>query len=90
MLHITPAERAALQLLADGKTTNEIARRLRIAEPAVGTQLAALYARMGVVTEAEAIATASRRGLLGIANRGEPRRSSSLQVANHSSAIRGD
>jgi DNA-binding CsgD family transcriptional regulator len=90
MLHITPAERAALQLLADGKTTNEIARRLRIAEPAVGTQLAALYARMGVVTQAEAIATASRRGLLGIASHGEPGRSSSPRAVRHSSVFAAD
>jgi DNA-binding CsgD family transcriptional regulator len=89
MLHITPAERAALQLLADGKTTGEIARRLRIAEAAVGTQLAALYARMGVVSRAEAIATASRRGLLGMANYGEPRGSSSVQAAPSLIRIRG-
>ena len=64
VLHITPSERAALQLLADGKAGNEIACGLGISEPAVEPHLSTLFARMGVASRAEAVAAALRRGLL--------------------------
>ena len=64
MLHITPRERAALKLLADGRTTTEIASGLGVSEPAVEEQLTTLFARMGAASRTEAIAAALRRGLL--------------------------
>lgn len=66
MLHITPQERAALQLLANGNatTTNEIAGLLGIGEGEVDTHLTTLFARMGATGRTEAIAAACRRGLL--------------------------
>ena len=66
MLQITPAERAALQLLADGRANREIAERLRVAECEVDALLTALFTRMGGSSRAEAIANASRRGLITI------------------------
>lgn len=64
MLHITPRERVALQLLADGKATNEIADRIGISETDVQAHLNTLFARMGAASRTEAIAAAVRRGLL--------------------------
>jgi DNA-binding CsgD family transcriptional regulator len=64
VLHITPRERAALQLLADGRATNEIACGLGISEHAIEAHLSTLFARMGAASRTEAIAAAWRRGLL--------------------------
>jgi DNA-binding NarL/FixJ family response regulator len=64
VLRITPWERTALQLLADGLGTDELAARFRITDGDVEFHLAALFARMGAGTRAEAIADAIRRGLL--------------------------
>jgi DNA-binding NarL/FixJ family response regulator len=64
LLHITPGERSALQLLADGKPANEIAYDLGVSERAVNAQLSALFARMGAATRHDAIAVALRRGLI--------------------------
>ncbi|OLC41926.1 MAG: hypothetical protein AUH43_23655 [Acidobacteria bacterium 13_1_40CM_65_14] len=64
VLQITPAERAVLQLLADGKATSEIADRLGISDRAVEALLTMLFGRMGAASRPEAIAAALRRGLL--------------------------
>jgi NarL family two-component system response regulator YdfI len=64
MLQITPLERTVLECLARDAATIEIARRLAIDEREVESNLATLFARMGVRTRAEAIAAAIRRGLL--------------------------
>lgn len=64
LLHITPSERTALQLLASGKTTDEIAGRLGITECEADVHLTTLFLRMGAGTPTEAIAAAFRRGLL--------------------------
>jgi DNA-binding CsgD family transcriptional regulator len=64
LLHITPEEREALQLLADGKTTEEIASGLGISERAVEAHLSTVFERMGAATRGEAIEAAQRRGLL--------------------------
>jgi len=68
MLHITPVERAVLQLLADGNATADIGDRLGISERAIEALLAALFARMGAASRPEAIAAALRRGLLNVAS----------------------
>ena len=67
MLSITPCERSALQLLADGKATDEVASSLGIAEHEVEGHLSSLFARMGATDRSEAIAAARRRGLLSLA-----------------------
>jgi DNA-binding NarL/FixJ family response regulator len=64
VLQITPWERAALQLLADGTATSELADRFRTTQRELDARLAVLFVRMGVEGAAEAIAAASRRGLL--------------------------
>jgi DNA-binding CsgD family transcriptional regulator len=64
LLHITPHERAALQLLANGVETRRIADGLGVAEPEVEAHLNLLFARMGATSRAEAVAAAWRRGLL--------------------------
>jgi DNA-binding NarL/FixJ family response regulator len=64
VLHITPWERLALELLASGMATNELARRLSITEPEMEGRLITLFARMGAEGPADAIASAARRGLL--------------------------
>jgi len=64
LLHITPGERAALQLLADGRATDEIASGLGLSSGAVESHLATLFARMGAASRSEAVAAAVRRGLV--------------------------
>jgi DNA-binding NarL/FixJ family response regulator len=64
MLHITPWERSALEFLAVGTTTRELADHLGTTESDVDTKLRALFVRMGAATRHDAVAAASRRGLL--------------------------
>ena len=64
MLHITPWERAALELLATGTTTIGMASRLGVSEPEIELRLSSLFARMGASNPTEAVIVASRRGLL--------------------------
>lgn len=68
MLHITPAERTALQLLADGKATEDIAWGLGLSARTVELQLTTLFERMGAASRTEAVAAAWRRGLLSVVN----------------------
>jgi DNA-binding NarL/FixJ family response regulator len=64
VLHITPWERVALELLADGTTTSDMAGRLGVTEPEVENRLRTLFVRMGARGRSDAIAAAFRRGLL--------------------------
>ena len=64
VLQITPSERAALNLLANGASTSELADRLGISEPEMDVQLNTLFTRMGTVSRVDAVAAAFRRGLL--------------------------
>jgi DNA-binding NarL/FixJ family response regulator len=64
VLHITPHERAALQLLANGAGMHGIADQLGVSEPEVEAHLSRLFARMGAASRTEAVAAAWRRGLL--------------------------
>jgi len=54
VLTITPLERAALQLLANGKACDAVAN----------CDLRTLFAKMGAASQAEAVEAACRRGLL--------------------------
>ena len=63
-LRITPSERQALWLLANGGSRHDIERALGISGSTLEAVLAVLFARMDVSGEAEAIESASRRGLL--------------------------
>jgi DNA-binding CsgD family transcriptional regulator len=62
---LTARERQVLQLLAGGHIQAAIARRLDVTPRTVGRTTAALYAKLGAHTAAEAVAVAYRRGLLG-------------------------
>lgn len=66
MLQITPAERAALQALADGKSMSYTAALLELDERALNELLIVLFARMGVRTKTEAVAAAAQRGLIDV------------------------
>jgi DNA-binding NarL/FixJ family response regulator len=64
VLHITPWERDALQLLADGKAPSELATCLGVCPSDVESGLARLFEAMGAASPTEAIAVALKRGLL--------------------------
>ena len=64
VLLITPGERTALQLLANGKPTHEIAHCLGVHQHDIEDSLLVLFNRMGAASRAEAIAAGFRRGLL--------------------------
>jgi DNA-binding NarL/FixJ family response regulator len=63
-LQITPSERDTLQLLAQGAPTSQIGAMLGLSPDAIDPFLAALFARLGAKSRAEATRVASRRGLL--------------------------
>ena len=63
-LQITPLERQALQMLASGHATGDVAAGLGITPIEVETLLADLFAAMGASTRVQAVAAAHRRGLL--------------------------
>jgi DNA-binding NarL/FixJ family response regulator len=69
VVHITPWERATLQLLADGTSTSVLADRFQTSEADLEARLATLFGRMGVRSRAEAIRAAVRRGLVTAALR---------------------
>ena len=64
LLQITPRERRALQLLADGDTPTEVALRLGVSSFERDALLTKLFAAMGVTSRADAVAGARRRGLI--------------------------
>lgn len=64
VLQITPSERDALQLVAQGALTSQIGVMLGLAPADIDLFLAALFARLGATSRADATRVASRRGLL--------------------------
>jgi len=68
-LQITPSERHALQLLANGNTANEVAAGLGIGEIETEVLLAKLFAELGAASQAQAIAAAHKRGLVSLRTR---------------------
>lgn len=64
LLHITPWERSALQSLATGMTTAQLAIVLGVSEPDVEHLLTSLFTKMGAASPADAVAAALRRGLI--------------------------
>lgn len=63
-LQITPWERQALQRLADGYTTQDVAAGLGLSVVDTEALLVRLFHAIGAATQADAIAAAHRRGLL--------------------------
>ena len=64
VLLITPSERDALQLLAQGAPTSQIGAMLGLVPADIDRFLGALFARLGARSRADATRVASRRGLL--------------------------
>jgi DNA-binding CsgD family transcriptional regulator len=64
LLQITPLERQALRLLANGHTPYNVATGLGLSVLESESLLTKLFAAMGAGTPAEAVASAHRRGLL--------------------------
>lgn len=64
VLHITPWERSALQLLATGMTTAQLAIVVGLSECDIQDRLTALFGRMGAATQTDALTLALRRGLI--------------------------
>jgi len=64
VLWITPWEKNALQLLANGYTSNELSGRLGFRPAEIESLLARLFAEMGAATQTEAVLIAQARGLL--------------------------
>ena len=64
LLQITPAERLALQWLAEGRHPSDIAKAFRITEAEMRVRMTTLLTKIGVNTPGEAVAAAATRGLL--------------------------
>jgi DNA-binding NarL/FixJ family response regulator len=64
VLQITPRERQALELLAQGKGTEEVAAHLRVADSDTASDLTTLFAALGAASHTDAIAIARKRGLV--------------------------
>jgi DNA-binding CsgD family transcriptional regulator len=64
VLRITPSERDALQLLAQGAPTSQIGAMLGLSHADIDSFLGALFTRLGVTSRAGAVRVACRRGLL--------------------------
>jgi len=61
---LTGRERDVLALLARGKSNKEIGANLYISETTVKAHLRSIFAKLNVLSRTEAIAAASRRGLV--------------------------
>jgi two-component system, NarL family, nitrate/nitrite response regulator NarL len=61
---LTPREQQVLELVADGCSAPEMAKRLQVSHGTVKSHLQNLYQRLGVSDRAAAVAEAMRRGLL--------------------------
>ena len=66
LLQITPAERHALRLIAQGKAAGEVGQCLGVSQADIGLHLTVLFSKLGARTQAEAIAEASRRGIVDV------------------------
>jgi DNA-binding NarL/FixJ family response regulator len=72
VLHITPLERTALELLASGLTAHAIAMHFGVAQSELERRLESLFARMGAANSADAVSAAVRRGILADTPSGSP------------------
>jgi DNA-binding NarL/FixJ family response regulator len=63
-LILAPSDRAALQLLADGRPIKQIADNLGIPQNEIEARVRTLFSTMGASTRTEAVAVAERRGLI--------------------------
>lgn len=61
---LTRREQEVLTLLARGKSNKEIGSALSISETTVKSHMRGVFAKLNVLSRTEAIATASRRGIV--------------------------
>jgi DNA-binding NarL/FixJ family response regulator len=61
---LTPREREVLELLSDGLSARQVARRLALSERTVNTHVANLYRKLGVSNRVQAVREAIRLGLV--------------------------
>ncbi len=64
MEELTPRELEVLQLLAEGKPNKLIASAMSIAEVTVKSHVRAIFTKLNVLSRTEAIAAATRSGLI--------------------------
>jgi DNA-binding CsgD family transcriptional regulator len=57
-----------LRLIAEGLSTEQMARKLVVSEATIGYRLRALYSDLGAVDRANAVAVGYQRGILSLAN----------------------
>lgn len=62
---LSPREQQVLELVAQGVTNREAARRLFVSEATVKTHLLHVFAKLGVADRAAAVAVGYERGVLG-------------------------
>jgi DNA-binding NarL/FixJ family response regulator len=63
-VQLTMRELTVLRLLGEGKTNKEIGAALSIAESTVKVHLSHVFEKLGVSNRTEALAAASKRGLM--------------------------
>lgn len=63
---LTPREREVLDLLTDGMSVGQVARRLFLSESTVKTHIARLYGKLGATNRAQAITMAMRMRLVTV------------------------
>jgi DNA-binding NarL/FixJ family response regulator len=70
---VTPREREVLMLLAQGDDRPTIARKLSISPRTVGSHIQKVLGKLGVHSQAQAVAAAFREGLIDSESDAEPR-----------------
>jgi DNA-binding NarL/FixJ family response regulator len=63
---LTPRERQILEMISDGLTMQQMARRLSISPRTVETHVAKLYRKLGVKTRVQAVSRAASLGLIDL------------------------
>jgi Response regulator containing a CheY-like receiver domain and an HTH DNA-binding domain len=63
---VTPREAEVLQLLSEGLSARQMARRLSLSERTVNTHVAKLYRKLGVSNRVEAVRVAMRRRIVQV------------------------
>lgn len=61
---LTPREREVLELLSDGLSARQVARRLALSERTINTHVANLYRKLGVSNRVQAVREGIRLGLV--------------------------
>jgi DNA-binding NarL/FixJ family response regulator len=61
---LTPRQRQVLSLMADGKTTREIAHELGLSPFTVKNYIERIYQRLGALDRVQAVSKALREGLI--------------------------